>query len=238
MHLLIAREAVDQHLQVAGDILEGDGALADEGQDRRQAPASSTRKWLPQLAVGEGTSPAPTTSSARWPTHLRFVERALAQAGPLDVLRDEPLAGQAREEAGVPRPHRRHRRRAVRDRRRRASTRTRSSASTRSAREQAFELADLFCPQARRRVDRLFDELWANDDDANYKRRAGRARRPLRVARGGRRRPVRRRPDDRRSARLGRRSRQRLLKSPLGRGLPPEVAAVLPSPQRACSFAP
>ena len=34
--------------------------------------------------------------------------------------------------------------------------------------EQAFELADLFCKQARGRVDRLFDELWSNNDDANY----------------------------------------------------------------------
>ena len=34
--------------------------------------------------------------------------------------------------------------------------------------EQAFELADLFCKQARARVDRLFDELWSNNDDANY----------------------------------------------------------------------
>ena len=36
-------------------------------------------------------------------------------------------------------------------------------------REQAIELANLFAKQARRRADRLFDELWANDDDDNYK---------------------------------------------------------------------
>jgi hypothetical protein len=35
--------------------------------------------------------------------------------------------------------------------------------------EQAVELADLFCRQSRRRMDRLFTELWANDDDANYR---------------------------------------------------------------------
>jgi hypothetical protein len=34
--------------------------------------------------------------------------------------------------------------------------------------EPARELADLFCRQSRRRVDRLFTELWANDDDLNY----------------------------------------------------------------------
>jgi hypothetical protein len=32
--------------------------------------------------------------------------------------------------------------------------------------EQAAELADLFCRQARRRADTLFHALWANDDDA------------------------------------------------------------------------
>jgi hypothetical protein len=35
-------------------------------------------------------------------------------------------------------------------------------------RQQAVELADLFCGQARRRADRLFTALWANDDDAQY----------------------------------------------------------------------
>jgi hypothetical protein len=35
-------------------------------------------------------------------------------------------------------------------------------------RQEAVELADLFCRQARRRADRLFTELSANDDDAQY----------------------------------------------------------------------
>jgi Acyl-CoA dehydrogenase, N-terminal domain len=34
--------------------------------------------------------------------------------------------------------------------------------------EQAVELADLFCRQARLRIDRLFTDLWSNQDDANY----------------------------------------------------------------------
>jgi hypothetical protein len=34
--------------------------------------------------------------------------------------------------------------------------------------ESARELAELFCLQARRRSDRLFHELWANDDSENY----------------------------------------------------------------------
>jgi hypothetical protein len=36
-------------------------------------------------------------------------------------------------------------------------------------RQEARELADLFCGQARRRADRLFAELWANDDQGQYR---------------------------------------------------------------------
>jgi len=36
-------------------------------------------------------------------------------------------------------------------------------------RDGAFELADLFARQARRRADALFHELWANDDASQYK---------------------------------------------------------------------
>jgi hypothetical protein len=35
--------------------------------------------------------------------------------------------------------------------------------------ESAYELADLFAKQCRRRVDALFTALWQNDDDAGYK---------------------------------------------------------------------
>jgi hypothetical protein len=34
--------------------------------------------------------------------------------------------------------------------------------------EEAFELADLFCHQARRRSDLLFEALWHNDDSDRY----------------------------------------------------------------------
>jgi hypothetical protein len=35
-------------------------------------------------------------------------------------------------------------------------------------REQAIELADLFCRQSRLRVEQLFTSLWSNEDDANH----------------------------------------------------------------------
>src|SRR5215210_4912756 len=57
MHLLIAREAVDQHLEVAGEILEGDGDLKAKAKSAFDA-GRFYAKWLPQLAVGEGQKPS------------------------------------------------------------------------------------------------------------------------------------------------------------------------------------
>ncbi len=118
MHLLIAREAVDQHLEVAGDVLEGDVEPADKVKAALGA-GKFYAKWLPQLAVGKGQNPS-AYDELRAARQARPLRRAqLAQAGALDVLGDESLAGGAREAAVVPGPDRRHRRRAVRDRLRR-----------------------------------------------------------------------------------------------------------------------
>ena len=114
MHLLIAREAVDQHLQVAGDILEAETPLGEKAKSAVAAGAFYG-KWLPKLVVGEGNKPTRLrrVRRARLPPALR--RALLAPARPLDVLRDGPLAGQARAAPVVPGPDRRHRRRAVRD---------------------------------------------------------------------------------------------------------------------------
>src|SRR5205814_737479 len=53
MHLLIAREAVDQHLQVAGDVLDAETPLGAKAKSAAGAGAFHA-KWLPKLAVGEG----------------------------------------------------------------------------------------------------------------------------------------------------------------------------------------
>ena len=91
----------------------------------------------------------------------------VAQARPLDVLRDEPLAGQAREEAGRAGP--------IVDIGAELYAISAAAVYAQTLREEhpergdeAVELADLFIQQARRRVDALFGELFSNDDDANY----------------------------------------------------------------------
>src|SRR3954449_10266581 len=75
MHLLIAREAVDKHLEVAGEILEGDGDLREKAGVAVQA-AKFYARWLPQLAVGEGVKPGSFAEFGANATHLRFVERS------------------------------------------------------------------------------------------------------------------------------------------------------------------
>src|SRR3954449_6137866 len=74
MHLLIAREAVDQHLSVAGEILEGDGGLAEKAKVGVQA-AKFYASWLPKLAVGEGQKPNAFDEFGDLAEHLRYVER-------------------------------------------------------------------------------------------------------------------------------------------------------------------
>src|SRR5207302_7268500 len=75
MHLLISREAVDQHLAVAGDILEGDVELAQKARSAVKAGAFYAR-WLPQLVVGEGQKPGSFDEFGDLATHLRFAERS------------------------------------------------------------------------------------------------------------------------------------------------------------------
>ncbi len=104
MHLLIAREAVDQHLQVAGDLLEPETPLADKARAAGQAGAFYAT--LAAAAGGRRGPAAGLVQRVRRARRARAVRRAvLAQARALDVLRDDPLAGGAREAPGVPGTH-------------------------------------------------------------------------------------------------------------------------------------
>jgi alkylation response protein AidB-like acyl-CoA dehydrogenase len=167
MHLLIAREAVDQHLAVAGDILEGEVPLKDKARAAVEA-GKFYAKWFPQLAVGEGQKPGAFGDEfGELAVHLRYVERAsrkLARSTfyamgrwQAKLERKQSVLGRivdvgaelfAISSAVV------------------YATTLRSEHPERA--EEATALADLFCRQARRRAEVLFAELFDNDDDAAY----------------------------------------------------------------------
>ena len=224
MHLLIAREAVDQHLQVAGEILEGDGDLSTKAKAAVGA-GKFYAKWLPGLTVGEGLKPGSYDEFGSLATHLRFVERhsrKLARTtfyamGRWQAKLEKKQAFLGRivdigaelyaiASAAVVREHDQDRAPGPR----RAGLR---------ARRPVLQAGPLARRPALRRalVQRRRRQL---------RRRAGRARRPLHVGRGGRRGPVGRRADDRLPARLGRRARGEHLSDR------PRTLSRVPAPRR------
>src|SRR3954471_4057154 len=171
MHLLIAREAVDQHLQVAGDILDAETALKDKARGAVAAGACYA-KWLPKLAVGEGHKPGSYDEFGELATHLRYVERSsrrLARSTVCAMTRWQAKLEQLQSFLG----------RivdigaelfAIASAVVYADT---VAAEQPERAESARALADLFCRQARRRADGHFHALWANDDDAGYRTAMG-----------------------------------------------------------------
>jgi alkylation response protein AidB-like acyl-CoA dehydrogenase len=166
MHLLIAREAVDQHLAVAGDILEPETALGDKAKAAVAAGKFYSR-WFPQLVVGEGLKPNAFSEFGELAGHLRYVERASRR------MARSTFYAMGRWQAKL------ERKQSVLGRIvdigaelfaiSSAVVYAQTLQDEQPARAQeAVQLADLFCRQARRRADVLFAELFDNDDDAAY----------------------------------------------------------------------
>jgi alkylation response protein AidB-like acyl-CoA dehydrogenase len=166
MHLLIAREAVDQHLQVAGELLEGEGGVGAKARSAVDAGRFYAR-WLPKLAVGPGTRPGSFDEFGELATHMRFVERSSRR------LARSTFYAMGRWQARL------EKRQAVLGRIVDVGAELFAIASAvvyaaTIRREQparaseATELADLFCRQARRRVDALLHSLFSNDDVQAY----------------------------------------------------------------------
>ncbi|MFE4861899.1 acyl-CoA dehydrogenase family protein [Streptomyces sp. NPDC056670] len=166
MHLLIAREAVDAHLSVAGDLIDPDKNLQDKAKAGVGA-AGFYAKWLPKLVAGPGQLPNAYSEFGPLAQHLRYAERSarkLARStfyamsrwqgrmetkqGFLGRIVDIGAELFAMSAACVRAEHLR--------------------AAGENGRE-AVQLADTFCRQSRIRVEELFTRLWSNTDDLDRK---------------------------------------------------------------------
>jgi alkylation response protein AidB-like acyl-CoA dehydrogenase len=160
MHLLIAREAVDTHLAVAGDIIDPE---ADPRSKARAAAKAGKfyARWLPTLVTGKGQLPASFTEFGPLAEHLRYVERAgrrLARSTFYAMSRWQGKLEHKQRFLG----------RIVDIG---AELFAMTAACVRAQRDRAdasaVELADAFCRQARVRSEQLFDQLWHNCDDSD-----------------------------------------------------------------------
>ena len=166
MHLLIAREAVDQHLTIAGDIIEPDVPIGDKAKTALKA-GGFYAKWFPKLAAGQGTAPTSYNEFGELAKHLRFAERNCRK------LARSTFYGMSRWQGGLEKKQTFLGRIVDIGAELYAIACAAVYAQTLQAEDptnkaQYVELADLFCAQARRRVDRLFHDLWFNDDADNY----------------------------------------------------------------------
>jgi alkylation response protein AidB-like acyl-CoA dehydrogenase len=161
MHLLVAREAVDAHLQAAGDMVDPEVSIPGRAKAAAQATGFYAR-WLPTLVSGKGQVPGSYQEFDNLATHLRYVERASRK------LARQTFYGMARWQAKLERKQGFLAR--VVDIGAELFAMAASCARAQMLRadgpygEQAAKLADVFCRQARLRVEKLFDALWHNTD--------------------------------------------------------------------------
>jgi len=160
MKLLIAREAVDQHLSVAGDLIAPDADVKTKAKAAARASKFYAR-WLPDLAVGEGQKLNAYSEYGPLARHLRYVERSSRKLARNTFYAMSRWQGaMERKQAFLGR---------VVDIG--ADLWAISAVVARAQMldtDEARELADLFCGQARRRVDQAFHDLWHNDDSDEY----------------------------------------------------------------------
>ncbi|WP_418959426.1 acyl-CoA dehydrogenase family protein [Streptomyces tritici] len=164
MHLLIAREAVDAHLAVAGDLIDPEKSLSDKARAGAKAGGFYAR-WLPKLVAGPGQVPGAYAEFGELAPHVRYVERTsrkLARStfyamsrwqgrmetkqaflGRIVDIGAELFAMSA------------------------ACVRAEHLRATGDHGREAYRLADAFCRQSRLRVEELFGRLWANTDDVD-----------------------------------------------------------------------
>jgi alkylation response protein AidB-like acyl-CoA dehydrogenase len=166
MHLLIAREAVDAHLSVAGDLIDPDKSLADKGRAAAKAGGFYAR-WLPKLVAGPGQLPNTYQEFGELAGHLRYVERAARKLARSTFYAMSRWQGRMETKQGF----------LGRIVDIGAELFAMSAACVRAEHlsltgdhgREAHQLADAFCRQSRLRVEELFGRLWANTDELDRK---------------------------------------------------------------------
>jgi len=166
MHLIIAREAMDQHLHVAGDLMEPDLPLEKKAKALGRAGAFYAT-WYPKLAVGRGQAPQSYASYGELAGQMRYVERASRK------LARSTFYGMARWQAGTE-DHGAFLGRIV-DIGAELFAMSAAVVYTQTAIKEhperateTQELAAAFCNQAQHRAERLFHQLWDNADTPNH----------------------------------------------------------------------
>ncbi|GAA3121220.1 acyl-CoA dehydrogenase family protein [Planomonospora alba] len=159
MHLLIAREAVDAHLSVAGELVDPSASARARARALARAGAFYAR-WLPTLVTGPGDRPGSYAEFGHLAPHLRYVERTCRR------LARSTFYGMSRWQGALE-----HRQGflgrlvdvgaelfAI------TATCVRAREESAELGRRPVELADTFCRQARLRAEALFDRLWDNTD--------------------------------------------------------------------------
>ncbi|MGW0536233.1 acyl-CoA dehydrogenase family protein [Streptomyces sp. NPDC003032] len=171
MHLLIAREAVDAHLKVAGDLIDPDKTLSDKAKAGARAGGFYAR-WLPKLVAGPGQLPRSYAEfhppgHTDLSGHLRYVERGARKLARSTFYAMSRWQGKMESKQGflgriVDIGAELFAMSA-------ACVRAELLRTTEDHGREAYQLADAFCRQSRIRVDELFDRLWTNTDELDRK---------------------------------------------------------------------
>ncbi|WP_214413002.1 acyl-CoA dehydrogenase family protein [Sphaerisporangium fuscum] len=164
MHLLIAREAVDAHLSVAGGLIDPKADLRAKGKAAAKAGGFYAR-WLPTLVAGAGQLPTSYGGFGPLAQHLRYVERTARK------LARSTFYGMSRWQGRL--EHRQGFLSRIVDIG--AELLAITATCVRAQEEIAehgpapVEIADTFCRQARLRADALFHRLWENSDSEDVR---------------------------------------------------------------------
>ena len=163
MHLLMAREAVDKHLQVAGAMVDPKSSIGDKIK-ALPSIALFYGWWYPTRWL-KGLFTPSYAEHGRYAGHLRFIHRSAARLAResfhgMMVFREKMERKQMFLFRLVD---------VVNELFAMTASIARAIAMDKrgaSAAPQAADAAEAFCRRARRTVDLRFHQLWHNDDDA------------------------------------------------------------------------